>query len=96
MLYRLKKYNPNAELLVMGLMGNGRTSYSDGKMQWYVQTMSTLCEYFGIEFLDWGAVLDIDRDTARFYNMDVEVNVLHPNVNGHMLMEREILKALAD
>jgi hypothetical protein len=95
MLYRMKRAYPDAEILAMDYFGNGVAAFTKDAENSYCLIVKTLCDYFGIECLQWNRSIGITRANARFYSVDAIGNALHPDPYGHLLMERQILEKLA-
>ena len=95
MLYRMKRAYPEARILAMDYFGNNVSSFTSAAENAYCNVVRTLCDYFGIECLQWNQNIGITRTNARFYSVDATGNALHPSPYGHLLMERQILEKLA-
>ncbi|MBR6347968.1 MAG: hypothetical protein IKR80_03345 [Spirochaetales bacterium] len=95
MLYRMKRAYPEARILAMDYFGNNVSSFTSAAENAYCNVVRTLCDYFGIECLQWNQNIGITRTNARFYSVDATGNALHPSPYGHLLMERRILEKLA-
>lgn len=96
-LYRMLEKYPNAELICMTYVRNLYSTLNDQKVADYCRVVSAIATYFGATVADQsGPLAELTYENIHLNATRREEEAVHPNRMGHEMMERLIIKTLAE
>lgn len=96
-LYLMQKNYPGVEIICMNMIQNHYSGLTASVTAKFNRAINAIAEYFGATLVDQSSsYAELTHANNFLYSASIDDVAVHPNVTGHYMMERLILKTLAE
>ena len=96
-LYLMMQNYPGVEIICMNLIQNHYSGLTADITAKFNRAINAICAYFGITVADQSSeYAELTHENNFLYSASIDDVAVHPNETGHLLMERLIIKTLAE